>query len=509
MEIYTVGGFVRDKLLGLSPKDRDYVVVGAKKEEMLSSGFTQVGKDFPVFIHKDSGDEYALARKERSTGLGTHDFDMSVGDEVSLIDDLLRRDLTINAMAMDSSGHIEDPFGGRKDLERKLLRHVSESFTEDPLRVLRLARFLSRYAHLGFTVAEETKGLVNEISQSGALATLEPQRVFKELKGALSEKSPHVFFKLLDECGALEAVFPEVHALKYVPQPKEHHPEIDTFVHVMMVLEQSAKHNNSQINFMALTHDFGKAMTPKENWPFHHKHEKLGLPVIEGFCERLHVPNKWRDMSLKTSKLHTHCHRVMELKAKTLVSLFDEFKAFKCPDDFYTFLKACESDAKGRKGFEDRDYPQSEYLRNIASKLHLFSYDQQKLMTIEPLARSEFIRGEKCSFVEQIKALAINVKLNASLVGVLLKNSGDLLPEDITLLDDNFKISNGMSKFERFVALSEGNFNKVTIDKVKSLGLMLADSKKSLIASNSMSGKSLSDAIKLNKEKVIVDFKFA
>ncbi|MDX2425530.1 MAG: multifunctional CCA addition/repair protein [Cycloclasticus sp.] len=363
MKIYLVGGAVRDQLLGLPFKDRDYVVVGSTVDEMLKNGFTPVGKDFPVFLHPNTKDEYALARTERKSGLGYKGFEIYASPDVTLEQDLQRRDLTINAMAQNEEGLV-DPYGGKADLEAKVLRHVSANFQEDPLRVLRVARFAARYAHLGFTVAPETMELMQGMTESGELTALIAERVWQEISRALSEQSPEVFFEVLRKCGALAVILPEIDAMFGVPQPAKYHPEIDTGVHTMMVLQQAALlTRNPVVRFAALTHDLGKALTPAEFWPQHRGHEKKGLTALKKLTSRLRVPNEHIDLAQKVMQFHTHCHRALELKPSTLLKLLDSLGAFRQEEKLDNFLLACEADSKGRLGLEESLYPQADWIK--------------------------------------------------------------------------------------------------------------------------------------------------
>ncbi len=370
MKIYLVGGAVRDQLLNRSVKDRDWVVVGATPQQMLDLGYKQVGADFPVFLHPKTQEEYALARTERKQGHGYQGFSVSFGPDITLEDDLLRRDLTINAMAQDEQGNLIDPYNGQKDLSNRVLRHVSDAFIEDPLRVLRVARFAARYAELGFTVADETVALMRSITHSGELAHLTAERVWQETERALLENKPDTYFNVLRACGALAAVFPEVDALFGVPQPEKHHPEIDTGVHTLMCLQQAAvlsaeRESKGEIRFATLLHDLGKARTPAEKWPQHIAHEATGLKPITALCDRLRAPNRYRELALKTCEFHTHVHRAFELKPATVWKLFRSLDALRKPDRFEDFLLCCTADARGRTGFETRDYPQADYLRTL------------------------------------------------------------------------------------------------------------------------------------------------
>lgn len=363
MKIYLVGGAVRDQLLGCPFKDRDYVVVGATVDDMLQQGYQPIGKDFPVFIHPKTKAEYALARTERKSGMGYKGFEIHASSDVTLEEDLRRRDITINAMAESDEGLV-DPYGGVEDLEAKVLRHVSPHFKEDPLRVLRVARFAARFAHLGFNVAPETLAMMREMAQSGELSDLVAERVWQEISRALSEKSPAVFFDILRKCGALAVILPEIDALFGVPQPKEHHPEIDTGIHTMMVLEQAAKLSSSPVvRFAALTHDLGKALTLPKYWPSHHGHEKAGLKPLNELVARLRVPNDYAHLARSVMEFHTHCHRAFEIKPKTLVNLLESLGAFRHPEKLDDYLLACEADSRGRPGFEEKEYPQVAWIR--------------------------------------------------------------------------------------------------------------------------------------------------
>ena len=366
MKTYLVGGAVRDQLLNLPIKDRDWVVVGASPQAMLDQGYKQVGADFPVFLHPDTQEEYALARTERKQGHGYQGFAVAFGPEITLEEDLLRRDLTINAMAQDASGEIVDPFNGKQDLENRILRHVSDAFVEDPLRVLRVARFAARFAHLGFTIAKETLDLMHDIALSGELQHLTAERVWQETERALSERSPAVYFESLKTCGALASTFAELDALFGVPQPEKHHPEIDTGIHSLLCLEQASKlSKEGEVRFAALIHDLGKGLTPEARWPRHIAHEKTGLSPITALCDRLKAPNSYRELALKTCEFHTHIHKAFELKPATIWKVFRALDALRRPERFEAFLQACTADARGRTGFEDSTYPQADYFRSL------------------------------------------------------------------------------------------------------------------------------------------------
>lgn len=367
MNIYLVGGAVRDRLLDYPVLERDWLVIGATPEMMLAQGYRPVGKDFPVFLHPQTHEEYALARTERKTAPGYKGFSVDANPAVTLEEDLLRRDLTINAIAMSEDGVLFDPYGGQRDLLQRLLRHVSPAFNEDPVRILRVARFAARYAHLGFTVADETRQLMRDMVGSGEADHLVAERVWAELYKALTETTPAAFFETLRDCGALAVIFPELEALYGVPQPTKYHPEIDTGVHSLMALTQAAKLSEKpEVRLAALLHDLGKALTKPEHWPSHHGHERKGLPVLEKFCRRLRVPKAVKTLCAQVMEYHTHCHRAFELRADTLTDMLQIIGAFKPENQLEAFLLACEADARGRTGFEARDYPQADYIRAAA-----------------------------------------------------------------------------------------------------------------------------------------------
>lgn len=376
MEVYLVGGAVRDRLLGRPVRERDWVVVGATPAEMLERGYRQVGKDFPVFLHPETGEEYALARSERKSGHGYHGFEFDTSPDVTLEEDLRRRDLTVNAMAEAPDGTIVDPYGGRQDLEERILRHVSPAFSEDPLRVLRAARFAARYTDLGFTVAGETLGLMAELAQSGELEHLTPERVWQETANALEGPRPAVYFHILYVCGALAVLFPELDALFGVPQPEEWHPEVDTGLHTLLVIEQAARLSPSlAVRFAALTHDLGKGETPESEWPRHRGHERRSVRLLGKLCERLPVPKACRDLALLVAEYHGLCHRAAELRPSTVMKLLEAADAFRRPERFEEFLLACEADARGRTGLEDRPYPQADRLRRALAVASAVSAD--------------------------------------------------------------------------------------------------------------------------------------
>lgn len=364
MQVYLVGGAVRDKLLNHPVYERDYVVVGATVQEMLDKGFRQVGKDFPVFLHPKTGEEYALARTERKSGQGYTGFICDASAGVTLEEDLKRRDLTINAMAEDPRGKLIDPYGGQRDLKAKQLRHISEAFTEDPLRVLRVARFAARYHQYGFMVAPETLTLMRDIAASGELAALSPERVWKETSRALMEPHPQVFFVVLRAAHAMADWFGELDALWGVPNPARWHPEIDSGVHTMMVLEQAVKLSDKlAVRYASLVHDLGKGLTPPEQWPSHRGHEKSGLKAIKAFSDRFKVPNDCRDLALLVGEFHTHVHKALELKPSTVLKVLNHCDAWRKPERFEDLLIACTADARGRSGFEQTPYLQADYFR--------------------------------------------------------------------------------------------------------------------------------------------------
>ncbi|EPN5230452.1 multifunctional CCA addition/repair protein [Vibrio cholerae] len=371
MQIYLVGGAVRDQLLQLPVYDRDWVVVGSSPQAMLAAGFQAVGKDFPVFLHPNSKEEHALARTERKTGVGYTGFACHYAPDVTLEDDLQRRDLTINAMAQDNSGQLIDPYGGQRDLAAKVLRHVSPSFVEDPLRVLRVARFAAKLHHLGFTVAEETMQLMAKIAQSGELQHLTAERVWQEWHKSLSTHHPEVFLQVLRDCGALAVVLPEIDRLFGVPQPEKWHPEIDTGIHTLMVAKQAAQLSDSlPVRFAAQVHDLGKGVTPPSEWPSHKLHCHTGLNIIESLCERIRVPNEFRDLALAVCAQHSNIHRADELKPATKLKVLGLLDVWRKPERLEQVLLCCEADHRGRLGLESEPYPQREiFLRAYQAAL--------------------------------------------------------------------------------------------------------------------------------------------
>jgi tRNA nucleotidyltransferase (CCA-adding enzyme) len=363
MQVYLVGGAVRDALLGLTVKERDWVVVGGTREELLRLNYREVGRDFPVFLHPETHEEHALARLERKVAPGYRGFAVEFGPEVTLEEDLARRDLTINAIAQSADGTLVDPFGGRRDLEARVLRHVSAAFIEDPVRVLRVARFAARFAPWGFRVAPETLALMRAMVERGEIHTLVPERVWQETEKALRELKAAEFFKVLRECGALQPVYPEIDALFGVPQPAQWHPEIDTGLHTLMVLEQAALLSpEPTVRFAALVHDLGKGTTPRNEWPSHRGHEERSVSLIESLSLRLRLPGEYRDLGVIVARYHGIVHHAFELKPSTILQFMERADAFRRPERFAQALLACEADSRGRTGLETVPYPQREYL---------------------------------------------------------------------------------------------------------------------------------------------------
>ena len=364
MNVYLVGGAVRDRLLGYPVKEQDWVVVGATPADLLKQGYHQVGRDFPVFLHPKTREEYALARTERKMAPGYYGFICDFNPEVTLEEDLARRDLTINAMAMDAQGTLIDPYHGQEDLRKKILRHVSPAFIEDPVRVLRVARFAARYHHLGFKLADETRTLMYAMVKRGELAHLVAERVWQEWQRSLQEKNPDVFITTLRLCGALKVVLPEIDALFGVPNTPRYHPEIDSGIHTLMVLDAAvALSDDPLVCFAALVHDLGKACTPIADWPSHHGHEERGVAVIENLCQRLRIPADYRTFAVMVSRVHLNIHRLFELRATTIVTLFEQTDAFRRPKRFHQLLMVCEADAKGTG--RKTDYQQAQHWRTL------------------------------------------------------------------------------------------------------------------------------------------------
>ena len=400
MKTYLVGGAVRDTLLNLPIKDKDYVVVGAEPAELLAKGYTQVGKGFPVFLHPTSKQEFALARLERKTAAGHTGFEFISSKDVTLEEDLSRRDLTINAIAQTDTGELIDPYGGQKDIQAKVLRHVSPAFVEDPLRVLRVARFAARFAHLGFTVAPETMALMRQISSSGEIEHLPQERLWSETELALKATTPAAFITVLKDCGALDIILPEINRLFGVPQPEKHHPEIDTGLHILLSLEQAVKLSpDPMIRYAVLVHDVGKGITDPAKWPSHVGHEKMGRGLLDNINKRLKVPNDYAALAAMVCEHHTKMHRALELKPSSILNLLEALDGFRRPERFEKFLIACEADARGRTGLELRDYPQHDYLRGAL--LAANSVDAKTVLADNPnLAPQDVIRQARLEAVK-------------------------------------------------------------------------------------------------------------
>jgi tRNA nucleotidyltransferase (CCA-adding enzyme) len=405
--VYKVGGAVRDRLLGIPVTDVDWVVVGSTAEEMLAQGYRSVGSDFPVFIHPESNEEYALARTERKTGAGYGGFTFHASNEVTLEEDLARRDLTINAIAEDAELNLTDPYGGLRDLDARILRHVSPAFAEDPVRVLRVARFATRYAKKGFQVAPETMALMRGLSESGELSALTAERIWKEVSRALMEDKPQVFIEVLRECSALKVLLPEVDALFGIPQPAVHHPEIDTGIHVLSVLEQSALYKQPlTVRWACLMHDLGKGLTPSEEWPRHIGHEKAGVALIKNVNQRFKVPKDCQELAVFVGQYHTNSHKAFELTPSKLLALMHSFDVYRRPHRFEEFIAACEMDARGRLGLEDRDYPQADYLRGAMTAVRNVSIQHLLEKGLKGAVLGDAIR------LERLNALKAHKKAN-------------------------------------------------------------------------------------------------
>ncbi|NQZ26140.1 MAG: multifunctional CCA addition/repair protein [Colwellia sp.] len=423
LNTYLVGGAVRDKLLNRPIKDKDYLVVGSSVEEMLKLGYQQVGKDFPVFLHPQTKAEYALARTERKQGQGYTGFSCYFAPDVTIEQDLLRRDLTVNAMAMADNGDIIDPYNGQKDLNDRILRHVSDAFVEDPLRVLRVARFAARYHKYGFTIADETLALMQEISASGELKTLTPERVWQEMQLSLADGgdeadinsgNPEVFFQVLKQCNALEELWPELAVLWGIPNPALWHPEICSGLHTMMVLQQAVlltqlapnvqDDNKTAIRFAALCHDLGKGITETHLLPSHKGHEKAGLPLVEKISKQLKVPTHYKQLALKVCEYHLHCHKAFELKASTLLKMFNHLDIWRKPEEFDLFLMACKADFLGRLGFEQRPYPQEEYLQAAVKAARAVTAKAFVEQGLQGLAIKEAMAKARLNAIVSVKA---------------------------------------------------------------------------------------------------------
>jgi tRNA nucleotidyltransferase (CCA-adding enzyme) len=405
MKTYLVGGAVRDELLSYPFNEKDWVVVGATVDDMISGGYQQVGEDFPVFLHPETKEEHALARTERKTAAGYKGFEVHASPDATLEEDLIRRDLTINAIAKDDDGNFIDPFNGIEDINNRVLRHVSDAFSEDPVRILRIARFMARYAHMDFSVADETMTLMKNMVADGEVDALVPERVWQEMQKALSEKTPSAFINTLRDCGALKQILPELDCLWGIPQPEEHHPEIDTGIHTMLVLEQACKLSNDvQVRFAALVHDLGKGTTPESEWPRHINHEARGADIVKVVCKRLRIPNEFRDLAERTARFHLHYHRALELKPATVVKTLEQLDAFRKPERFEKFLLAAEADARGRPGFENKEYQQGDYFRAALNTAKNINIDELRELGFENQKLANKIKETRVSAVTNLKA---------------------------------------------------------------------------------------------------------
>lgn len=404
MQVYLVGGAVRDRLLGRAVKERDWVVVGATPAELERQGFIPVGRDFPVFLHPHTKEEHALARLERKVGPGYRGFTTEFSPSVTLEDDLRRRDLTINAMAEDAAGNIIDPYDGRRDLDARRLRHVSAAFSEDPVRILRVARFAARYASLGFQVADETLTLMRRMVDDGEANALVAERVWTETEKALAEPNPEVFISVLRACGALKVIYPEIDALFGVPQPEKWHPEIDTGIHQLMALRAAVKLGGGvAARFAVLMHDLGKGTTPADLLPSHHGHEGAGVALVEQLCARLRVPNQLRELAVITARYHTHVHRALELRAATVLKTLESCDALRRPERFADFLLACEADARGRTGFEAREYPQRVFFAQAQERVAAVTLTAEERAGMTGLQIGEELRRRRTAAIEDLK----------------------------------------------------------------------------------------------------------
>jgi tRNA nucleotidyltransferase (CCA-adding enzyme) len=404
MQVYLVGGAVRDALLGLVVREKDWVVVGGTREELLRLKFREVGRDFPVFLHPETHEEHALARLERKVAPGYRGFAVEFGPEVTLKEDLARRDLTINAIAQAADGALIDPFGGRRDLAEKVLRHVSPAFVEDPVRVLRVARFAARFAPLGFQVAPETLALMRAMVERHEVDALVPERVWQETEQALREPKAAEFFKVLRACGALQPIYPEIDALFGVPQPAQWHPEIDTGVHVLMVLEQAAALSaEPTVRFAALVHDLGKGTTPPREWPSHRGHEERSVALIEALAERLRLPAEYRELGVIVARYHGIVHRAFELKPKTILEFMERADAFRRPERFDQALLACEADSRGRAGLENVPYPQREYLQAARAAAAAIKPSAQEIAELAGAKIAERVHQRRVQTIAELR----------------------------------------------------------------------------------------------------------
>lgn len=406
MKIYLVGGAVRDKLLGIPVRERDWLVVDAHPADMERLGYRAVGSDFPVFVHPDSGEEYALARTERKHGLGHKGFVFQTGPGVSVEEDLARRDLTINAMAEDTTtGELIDPHGGCRDLAARVLRHVSPAFVEDPLRVLRVARFAARFNYLGFRLADETRELMRAISASGELAALTPERVWRETQIALAESSPRTYIETLRDSGALVVLFPDIERLFGVPQRADYHPEVDTGIHLLMALDQAVRLSDQpEVRFAVLMHDLGKGITPAHILPRHIGHEEAGVPLVNAFCDRFRVPNAYRRLAIAVTRYHLLCHKFNELRPETTLKMLKGVDSFRNPDLFGAFLDACEADARGRRGLEEQPYRAAPWLRRLFAAIQNLPIDQLVARGLQGAAMGAAVDQQRLTAIANYRA---------------------------------------------------------------------------------------------------------
>jgi len=403
MQYFLVGGAVRDELIGYPFHERDWLVVGATPDQLLGEGFLPVGKDFPVFLHPETKEEYALARTERKTGHGYKGFSVSAAPEVSIEEDLLRRDLTINAIAKSAEGELVDPYGGREDIQAKVLRHVSPAFAEDPVRILRVARFAARYAHLGFTVHPSTMQLMQQMVAANEVDHLVPERTWKEFHRALGEQQPAVFIEVLRECGALQRIMPEIDNLFGVEQRPEHHPEVDCGIHALLSLERAVElSNNLRVRFASLVHDLGKAETPADILPRHHGHEERSIPLVNNLCERLKAPTDYKSLALHVAKFHTHCHRAFELKPQTLLKTLESLDGLRKPERVKEFVLCCQADAQGRTGFENAPYPQAQHFLDALQVIQGVSPQALIAEGIQGKALGEALRKERLNAIKNL-----------------------------------------------------------------------------------------------------------
>ncbi len=403
MQVYRVGGAIRDQLLGLTVKDTDWVVTGSSPEQMAALGYRPIGKDFPVFLHPKTQQEYALARTERKVSRGYAGFQFNTASDITIEQDLERRDLTINAIAEDEQGVLIDPFNGQRDIENRLLRHVSDAFVEDPVRVLRIARFAARFAHLGFSIAEETRDLIRQIGESGELDALVSERVWSEMSRALSEPDPQVFFTSLRECGVLHILFPEIDNLFGVAQTAKYHPEVDTGIHLMLALKKSAELGyDNETRFAVLTHDLGKANTPADILPGHHGHEKRGVELTRKFCKRWRVPKSYTELAIMTCEFHTHIHRIYEMTPSSVLRFFNKTDIFRRPERFIKMTRACIADARGRTSFENDPYPQADYSVRLIEKLNALDLTPVLQLDKQGKEMGEAIDNYRLKYLKQI-----------------------------------------------------------------------------------------------------------